>query len=52
MSAKREWVRPSGCECDASQPAKYRCTAQWMRCRARIAYTMKQRDDRRKKARL
>ena len=40
---KYPWVRPPGCECDASEPRGSKCTAQWMRCKARIAYEMKRR---------
>lgn len=38
----RPWVRPPGCECNASEPRKFKCTAQWMRCAARIDYVMRE----------
>lgn len=39
---KRPWVRPDGCECDASEPRNFKCTKSWMRCGARIDYVLKQ----------
>jgi hypothetical protein len=38
---KRPWVRPTGCECDATVRRQDKCTAQWMRCSARINYVMR-----------
>ena len=40
---KREWERPHGCECDEAEPARWRCTAKWMRCNARIKYERERR---------
>ena len=37
----KPWQRPPGCECDASEPARHKCSTQWMRCNARIAYVMR-----------
>lgn len=39
--AKKPWVRPEGCECDAFAPARHRCTANWMRCNARIDFALR-----------
>lgn len=36
----RPWVRPPGCQCDATEKRQFKCTAQWMRCAARIDYVM------------
>lgn len=38
---KKPWEAPPGCECNPLTPAKYRCSAQWMRCRGRVAYEMR-----------
>ena len=37
---KKSWVRPKGCACDAKLAAQFKCSAKWMRCHARIAYTV------------
>jgi hypothetical protein len=38
---KKPWVRPPGCTCEEKQPARFRCTAQWMRCNSRIDHVMR-----------
>ena len=38
---RRPWVRPPGCECNIFEPRGSKCSAQWMRCNARIAYATK-----------